>query len=114
MPLAPIYPRATTNRFGVVMVGSGLTIDADGSLKATTGGGGDALTSNPLSQFAATTSAQLRGVLTDETGTGAAVFASSPTLITPTFTGEAAGSVSGSAATSDDTMKIYSLMLMGA
>lgn len=44
-------------------------------------GTGDALTSNPLSQFAATTSAQLRGVLTDETGTGAAVFADSPALV---------------------------------
>lgn len=46
-------------------------------------GTGDALVANPLSQFAATTSAQLRGVLTDETGTGAAVFATSPTLVTP-------------------------------
>jgi len=46
-------------------------------------GGGDALTSNPLSQFAATTSAQLLGVLSDETGTGSAVFATSPTLVTP-------------------------------
>lgn len=33
-------------------------------------GGGDALVANPLSQFSATTSAQLRGVLTDEAGTG--------------------------------------------
>ncbi|QPF81687.1 hypothetical protein IC762_17850 [Bradyrhizobium genosp. L] len=33
------------------------------------------ITSNPLSQFAATTSAQLRGVMSDETGTGALVFA---------------------------------------
>lgn len=47
------------------------------------GGGGDALTTDPLSQFAATTSAQLRGVLSDETGTGVAVFATSPTLVTP-------------------------------
>lgn len=54
----------------------------DGTLQAIAGGG-DALTSNPLSQFAATTSAQLRGVLSDETGTGAAVFATSPTLVTP-------------------------------
>ncbi len=46
-------------------------------------GSGDALTTNPLSQFAATTSSQLRGVLSDETGTGAAVFATSPTLVTP-------------------------------
>jgi len=41
------------------------------------------LTTNDLSIFAATTSAQLLGVLSDETGTGAAVFASSPTLVTP-------------------------------
>jgi hypothetical protein len=36
-----------------------------------------------LNQFAATTSAQLAGVLSDETGTGLAVFATSPTLVTP-------------------------------
>lgn len=46
-------------------------------------GGGDALTSSPLSQFAATTSAQLAGVMSDETGTGALVFANTPTLVTP-------------------------------
>lgn len=46
-------------------------------------GGGNALTANPLSQFAATTSVQLRGVISDPTGTGAAVFATSPTLVTP-------------------------------
>lgn len=44
---------------------------------------GVGLTANPLSQFAATTSAQLAGVLSDETGTGAAVFANTPTLVTP-------------------------------
>ena len=53
----------------------------------TAGGGGDALVANPLSQFAATTSAQLAGVLNDETGTGLAVFATSPTITTPTFSG---------------------------
>lgn len=59
-------------------------------LKATSGttatwqtiaGGGDALVANPLSQFAATTSAQLAGVISDETGSGALVFAESPTLV---------------------------------
>lgn len=45
--------------------------------------GGDALTSNPLSQFASTTSLQLKGVISDETGSGALVFATSPTLVTP-------------------------------
>lgn len=38
------------------------------------------LTANPLSQFASTTSSQLAGVLSDETGTGVAVFSSNPVL----------------------------------
>jgi hypothetical protein len=46
-------------------------------------GGGNALTSNPLSQFASTTSAEFAGVISDETGTGSVVFANSPTLVTP-------------------------------
>lgn len=50
---------------------------------AAVAGGGDALTSGTLAQFAATTSSQLAGVLSDETGSGAAVFATSPTLVTP-------------------------------
>tara|TARA_R110000796_G_scaffold252537_2_gene387474 strand:+ start:24231 stop:28196 length:3966 start_codon:yes stop_codon:yes gene_type:complete len=51
----------------------------------TSTGTGDALTTDPLSQFAATTSAQLAGVLSDETGTGAFVLATSPTLVTPSL-----------------------------
>src|SRR3990167_199550 len=38
---------------------------------------------NPLSQFAATTSSQLASVISDETGSGSLVFATSPTLVTP-------------------------------
>jgi hypothetical protein len=49
----------------------------------TLAGGGDALVANPLSQFASTTSLQLAGVISDETGSGALVFATSPTLVTP-------------------------------
>lgn len=49
------------------------------------GGTGDALTSNPLSQFAATTSAQLAGVISNETGSGSVVFGTSPSLTTPNF-----------------------------
>lgn len=44
-----------------------------------------ALTTGNLSQFAATTSAQLLGVLSDETGTGVAVFGTSPTIGTATI-----------------------------
>jgi hypothetical protein len=43
---------------------------------------GYALTSGKLSQFAATSSAELAGVLSDETGTGSAVFGTSPTFTT--------------------------------
>jgi hypothetical protein len=64
---------------------------------ASISGGGDALTSGTLAQFAATTSAQLRGVLSDESGTGefltttgsAASLTSFPTLNQST-TGNAA------------------------
>ena len=42
-----------------------------------------ALTADKLSVFAATSSAELAGVLSDETGTGALVFANTPTLVTP-------------------------------
>ena len=48
-------------------------------------------TSNNLSVMAATTSTQLRGVLSDETGTGSAVFATSPTLVTPALGTPASG-----------------------
>ena len=48
-------------------------------------GGTVAYVANKLSVFAATTSAELAGVISDETGTGALVFASSPTLVTPTL-----------------------------
>lgn len=47
------------------------------------GGGGDALVANPLSQFAATTSAQLAATISNETGSGLLVFATTPTLVTP-------------------------------
>jgi hypothetical protein len=58
-------------------------------------GGGDALTTSPLSQFASTTSAQLAGVMSDETGTGALVFASTPTLSSPILQGPALGTPTG-------------------
>lgn len=59
-----------------------------GGLILTSGGGGDAQTADTLAQFADTTSAQLRGVLSDATGTGAAVFAYGAVLVDPTL-GEA-------------------------
>lgn len=42
---------------------------------------------NPLSQFAATSSSQLAGVISDETGSGALVFGTSPEITTSITTG---------------------------
>lgn len=68
-----------------------LAADVTGALPIANGGTGAtslaaaniAVTSGHLGQFAATTSSQLAGVLSDETGSGAFVLASSPTLTTP-------------------------------
>ncbi|WP_175813363.1 beta strand repeat-containing protein [Burkholderia contaminans] len=47
-----------------------------------------ALKSSGLNQFAATTSAQLAGIISDETGTGSLVFSTSPTLGAMVATGQ--------------------------
>ena len=60
-------------------------LKADGTIDSNVYGVGNALTSNPLSQFAATTSSQLAGVISDETGSGALVFGTSPTFTTSIF-----------------------------
>jgi len=68
--------------------------DGDGTCSwQTISGGGDALVANPLSQFAATTSAQLAGVISDETGSGSLVFATSPALTTPNIGTPSAGTL---------------------
>ena len=58
---------------------------------ATIGGSAAATVGNKLSAFAATTSAELRGVISDETGSGALVFATSPTFVTPALGTPASG-----------------------
>jgi hypothetical protein len=50
-----------------------------------------AMVADNLSVFAATTSLQLKGVISDETGSGALVFATSPTLVTPALGTPASG-----------------------
>ena len=75
-----------TSNWEVIITPTTLTADrtvtlADGN--TTLQAGTMAVTSGNLAQFAATTSAQLAGVISDETGTGALVFANTPTLVTP-------------------------------
>jgi hypothetical protein len=59
---------------GLVILLLGLVL----SLQARAQGGGDS-----LAQFGPTSSAQLRSIMTDSTGTGALVFGTSPALTTP-------------------------------
>lgn len=52
-----------------------------------------------LNAFASTTSSELAGVISDETGTGALVFSNTPTLLAPSVTGTATFSATGSNST---------------
>lgn len=95
------YGRVTAGANPVV-VASGKTLTAnntltftgtDGSSVAFGAGGTVAYTSNNLSAFAATTSSQLAGVISDETGSGALVFANSPSFVTPALGAATATSI---------------------
>ena len=76
---ATVNTRLGTGTSGQVLISGGAGANPSWS----SGGSGDALVANPLSQFAATTSAQLAGVISNETGSGLLVFATSPQLTTP-------------------------------
>ena len=58
-------------------------VGTDSSTVSFGAGGTVAYTGGTLAQFASTTSAQLAGVISDETGSGSLVFANTPTLVTP-------------------------------
>jgi hypothetical protein len=63
--------------------GFSTTITATANTTVTLPTTGTLATTGNLSQFAATTSAQVAGVVSDETGTGLLVFSNSPTLVSP-------------------------------
>jgi hypothetical protein len=65
-----------------------------------------AVTTGTLAQFAATTSSQLAGVISDETGSGALVFATSPTLVTPVLGVATATSINGTTIPSTKTLVV--------
>lgn len=87
----------TPIRLGAGSNGQFLRINASGTALewATLSGGGDALTANPLSQFASTTSSQFADVISNETGTGVVVFATAPSMSSITL---AAGTASAGTA----------------
>ena len=63
------------------------------------------VTTDKLSTLAATTSAELAGVISDETGSGALVFATSPTLVTPNLGTPSAISLTNATNTPTDATK---------
>jgi hypothetical protein len=75
-------------------------------------------TASKISALAATSSSELAGVISDETGTGALVFANTPTLVTPALGAATAtsialpdallGSATGTASTSATTIDTWS------
>ena len=79
-----VLPQGTNNSSAVMVQTDGVT---DVWLSNTPLGIGAAATSGTLAQFASTTSAQLAGVISDETGTGSLVFQTTPTLNQPNIVG---------------------------
>ena len=75
------FEGTTANDFETILAAGDPTGDRTVTLPDATGT--VALTNNKLDAFAATSSAELAGVISDETGTGALVFANTPTLVTP-------------------------------
>jgi hypothetical protein len=86
---------------GTAAVGTGTTVARADHVHPTDTS--RAATSGTLAQFAATTSAQLAGVISDETGSGLLVFATSPTLVTPTLGVASATSINKVAITAPAT-----------
>lgn len=87
-------PAITVNGKGLITAASESTVTpAVGSITG--------LGTGVATWLATPSSANLASALTDETGTGAAVFASSPTLVTPTLGAATASSINGMAITSN-------------
>jgi len=63
------------------------TLTVSGATNVTLPTTGTLATTGNLSQFAATSSAQLAGIITDETGSGVVVFGTSPSINTATLVG---------------------------
>jgi hypothetical protein len=83
-------------------VNNTLTLTGTDTSSVAFGAGGTvAYVANKLSVFAATTSAELAGVISDETGTGVVVFSNSPTLVTPTLGAALATSITATSGNLD-------------
>jgi hypothetical protein len=90
----------TAGTYGSATAVPQITIDAKGRITSAgnvtiSGGGGGGISATDID-----TSAEIRTLVTDETGSGALVFATSPTLVTPTLGAALATSINGLTLTS--------------
>jgi hypothetical protein len=96
---------------GTAAVGTATTAARADHVHPTTGLG---LTSGTLAQFAATTSSQLAGVISDETGSGALVFGTSPTLTTSLATASVSFDLIDTGATTVNFARAATALTAGA
>lgn len=92
---APVTSATLTIADGKTLTASNtLTFTGTDSSSVAFGSGGTvAYTANKLSAFAATTSSELAGIISDKTGSGVLVFGTSPSFTTPTLGAASATSI---------------------
>ena len=92
-----------------------LTLTTTGTTSVTLPTSGTlAITGNGLNQFASTTSAQLAGVISDETGSGALVFGTSPTFTTSLVAGSSTMALLNTTATTVNAFGAATAIDIGA
>lgn len=91
-----------------------LTLTTTGATNVTLPTTGTLATTGNLSQFASTTSAQLAGVISDETGSGVLVFGTSPTITTSIVAGSASMDVFNTTATTVNAFGAATTLSIGA
>ena len=116
----------TSTASGVLSITSGKTLDVQRDVTLTTdnavaavsanlrSGGNVAYTSDTLATFASTTSTQLRGLISDTTGTGRLVFQTSPNILTSMITTSTGFTLFNTNATSITAFGAASAITMGA
>ena len=111
-----VTPALGTPASGVLTNCTGLPIaNTTGTLAVARGGTGITSFGAGIADFLGTpSSANLRTALTDETGTGSAVFATAPTITTPTLTAPVLGTVaSGNISACTSTSMVLTTPVLG-
>ena len=113
----------TTTSSGTLTVANSKTLTAsnsvtlsgtDGSTVAFRTGGSVAYIADTLAVFATTTSTQLRGIISDSTGTNVLVFNQSPSFVTSILTSSTSFSLLNSTATSVSAFGVATAITLGA